>query len=387
NLLQTIPKADHNQLEQIDYVQQSSHILEGFPCYDFDKTLYQEKRFQLIESIDNFHETTNKINLVAVFKILSNFPFCMINEIDKLQSLLTNKLQLDIIHDFLQVFLHNLIVINSKEDYFKIELRAFRSSQPIQTKTLRFTVEQQIDAFNTLYNSTLVAEILKNMFDAINNLITDDKILEFITWIAINLDCFHYTIIENIFHWIEKILAKKQDADLINSLQFLRVVSDYEITKIKIKNREETIQSNLAKRENLFEATIKNLNEINKLYDGSLIDNVEIISDLYKSLSSFIRLETLEDFRGISEFELTQLTASNLKALENLSNKNTVDRMIKTLNKQSKVKVEWEIRAKINIYLTENGNNNQLRGKRLDNRVNQSIESIFSDLTLTVIDI
>ncbi|CAF4263300.1 unnamed protein product, partial [Rotaria magnacalcarata] len=40
NLLQTIPKADHNQLEQIDYVQQSSHILEGFPCYDFDKTLY-----------------------------------------------------------------------------------------------------------------------------------------------------------------------------------------------------------------------------------------------------------------------------------------------------------------------------------------------------------
>ncbi|CAF2153749.1 unnamed protein product [Rotaria magnacalcarata] len=69
NLLQAIPKADHNQLEQIDYVQQSSHILEGFPYYDFDKTLYQENRFQLIESIDNFHETTNKINLVAVFKI------------------------------------------------------------------------------------------------------------------------------------------------------------------------------------------------------------------------------------------------------------------------------------------------------------------------------
>ncbi|CAF4062472.1 unnamed protein product [Rotaria magnacalcarata] len=45
NLLQAIRKADHNQLEQIDYVQQSSHILEGFPYYDFDKILYQEKRF------------------------------------------------------------------------------------------------------------------------------------------------------------------------------------------------------------------------------------------------------------------------------------------------------------------------------------------------------
>ncbi|CAF5209292.1 unnamed protein product, partial [Rotaria magnacalcarata] len=92
------------------------------------------------------------------------------------------------------------------------------------------------------------------------------------------------------------------------------------------------------KRENLFEATIKNLNEVNKLYEDSLIDNVEIISDLYTSLSSFIRLETLEDFRGTSEFELTQLTASNLKAVKNLSKKNTVDRMIQNLNKQSKVK-------------------------------------------------
>ncbi|CAF2205495.1 unnamed protein product [Rotaria magnacalcarata] len=196
------------------------------------------------------------------------------------------------------------------------------------------------------------------MFDAINNLKTDDKILEFIAWIAINLDYFYYTIIENIFHWIEKILAKTQDTDLIKFLQFLRVVSDYEITKIKIKNREETIHSNLEKRKHLFEATIKNLNEINKLYEGSLIDNVEIISDLYKSLSSFIRLETLEDFRGISEFELTQLTASNLKAVENHSKKNTVDRMIQTLNKQSKVKSpataeqQGEVQKLINTFST-----------------------------------
>ncbi|CAF2127477.1 unnamed protein product, partial [Rotaria magnacalcarata] len=155
-----------------------------------------------------------------------------------------------------------------------------------------------------------------------------------------------------------KILAKTQDADLFNSLQFLRIASDYEITKTKIKNREETIHSNLEKRKHLFEATIKNLNEINKLNEGSLIGNVEIISDLYKSLSSFIRLETLEDFRGISEFELTQLTASNLKALENLSNKNTVGRMTKTLNKQSKVKSpatveqQGEVQKLINTFST-----------------------------------
>ncbi|CAF1423452.1 unnamed protein product [Didymodactylos carnosus] len=262
-------------LRTVDYKLKLASILKEFPFYHFEPTLYPNNRCQLIESINNFNEMSNQVNLLETFKHLSNSSFFNKNQTNLLQNLFTDADQLDMVNDFLFIFQHNLNLINMDEKHLdtltkqieKIEhvliqiprsylyditfnfsivvekikinhfitpdksdvldiiyqsksrnyLLNFHSSTPYEKKNFIYTIEQQIDAFNTFYDPILVEEIfnkLENCQD-INSWCENKKLIEFIRWTTDNLERFEHNTIENI-------LQKITISDLCNALQFLK---------------------------------------------------------------------------------------------------------------------------------------------------------------------
>ncbi|CAF1411988.1 unnamed protein product [Rotaria magnacalcarata] len=390
NILQTIKTANHFQLEQIDFAQKSSFILKGFSYYDFDKDLYKQNRSELIKSINDFHENSNQDNLVKVFMTFSESSFFSLSEANSLQNLLMNKVQLDLIYDFLQTILHNVIVMNiigkiseklisciekieevlvqnprsylydiflnfsiyieglrikssltdeqrkTLDEIYKSNdlerLQAFRLSKPFQKRIIKFTIEQEIDAFNTLYDPTLVENFLIHISDQINSPTKVSKVIKFVEWITKSVYFFEYKIVENIFQIVNEILKKTIDKNLLDSFSFLRIVFDSRITRVKIEKREEDIKSTLENRKTILNDITLNLDEINTSFNTRIEENIEKVLEFYGNLLSFVDRTKLDEFGGLLEDKLNQIATNYATLQKNLSKTPVIDEMKRLLN-------------------------------------------------------
>ncbi|CAF0913816.1 unnamed protein product [Didymodactylos carnosus] len=369
---------DDNQLQQMNSKLKNASILKEFPFYNFKPTLYTDNRFELIKSINNFNQISNQVNLLEVFHQFSNSSFFNEKQSNILQDLLTNADQLDIINNFLFLFLHNLSLMDIDKDDFGIltkqtekiehvlvqnprsslynitfnfsiaiekikinhsitpdksadldrisqsdnlyDLLNFHSSTSHEQKNVIYTIEQQIDAFNTLNDPLLVEEIfskLKN-YGEINSWSQNKKIIEFVRWTTENLERLEYKTKEHVFCIVKNILQKIIISDLSNALQFLRIVLDYKRTKLEIEKQEKEIEST-------------------KLNKETFLENIRSCLDKIRTLLEFINLTKSDDLLGVSENELDELkvTCENvLRTLSNQTEMQKIDRILIALEHQ-----------------------------------------------------
>ncbi|CAF1526795.1 unnamed protein product [Rotaria sp. Silwood1] len=127
------------------------------------------------------------------------------------------------------------------------KLLTFQSSK-IYPKKTKFTIEQQIDAFNTLYDPSLLEEICHNLPKShdIRNVFKNEKLIEFIRWTVNHLNSFENQTIQNTLGIVENILQKMTN----NDLQFLRIVFQYKEDKLQIEKQEQEIELIKNKKEN-----------------------------------------------------------------------------------------------------------------------------------------
>ncbi|CAF1411613.1 unnamed protein product [Adineta steineri] len=384
NLVNKIRVADENQLQQFDDNLKSSVLLREFPDYDFNENLYEDNRLELIESIDKFNEDSNQENLFQIFQTFSNSMFFDENHKNVLENLLANIEQLTIIQDFLNIFQHNLNLMNIHKDEFhslmeqivkiekiliqyprsyfhdiifdfainimrkntcltpdKIEhiyiiekskdlskLFTFQTSEVCERKTT-FTVKQQIAAFKTLYDPTLVEEILRNLSTSsdINNSLEDEELNKFFQWIVNHLNDFDNKTIENILKTVENILQKQANN---NNLQFLKIVLNYKITKSDIEKQKQEIELIDIEKEKSVKEFISIVEKCNNLF-LNISKNNEIACQFYMNLMEIIHFTEFTNFQEVSDKILcnTRITCKNL--LNNLSQKNKTKQIYQTL--------------------------------------------------------
>jgi hypothetical protein len=232
NLLRT---ADDHQLDQ---ELESFSLIKQFSEFDFDKDLYPKTRVELTTSMEKFNQDSNLKNLLEIFRIFSTSSFFHPENSKIFENLLTNFEQLDLIDDFLIIFHNNLSLMNIKTSEFKSlteqmvkieeilityprshfsdiifhfsyfvekvkmihfgtlkekqsvlneiydskdmqKLLEFQTDKKYEKKS--FTVEQEIDAFNTLYDSNLVKGIFQNLSKT-SSISSNEKLLAFIRW-------------------------------------------------------------------------------------------------------------------------------------------------------------------------------------------------------------
>ncbi|CAF3934964.1 unnamed protein product [Rotaria magnacalcarata] len=108
--------------------------------------------------------------------------------------------------------MHRLINFHSSKKYEKVEMT--------------YTIEQQIDAFNTLYDPALAEEILNKCSTdpKINRLPENKKGIEFINWITNSRQKFDDKSKRNIVRIVGNILRETTSEDIRYTLEFLRIV-------------------------------------------------------------------------------------------------------------------------------------------------------------------
>ncbi|CAM4953543.1 unnamed protein product [Rotaria socialis] len=417
NIIEIIRIADGNQLEQIDTKLKSLSILKEFPLYNFDQKLYSNNRAELMKSIDKFNKISDQLNLLEVFQIFSSSAFFDEN----LSDLLTNDEQLDIIEDFTFIFQHNLALIKIDKNNFgkltqqieKIEYVLlqnprsylydiffdfscniekikvldqiqqsndlnFHSSKPYEANNSLYTIEQQIDAFNTLYDPTLIEEIVKTLSISqdISSVIENNKLIGFLQWAANNLENFKDSTLKTISHTIETILqTTANNSTLSSELKFLKIVFDYKITKLEIEKQEEKLKSTKVDTENI----LSSLSEINSLFrkiSQQTDKKPDKVAELYDQLMRLIRHANSDTFLGVADDQLNEIKSSYEETLKNVSKEIEIEKIFDIFD-SSEQKGEIEKNIKIT--------SNHLREKidLINKQQNDNI--IFNDKKLILI--
>ncbi len=266
-------------------------MIKQFSEFDFDKDLYPKTRVELTTSMEKFNQDSNLKNLLEIFRIFSTSSFFHPENSKIFENLLTNFEQLDLIDDFLIIFHNNLSLLNIKTSEFKSlteqmvkieeilityprshfsdiifhfsyfvekvkmihfgtlkekqsvlneiydskdmqKLLEFQTDKKYEKKS--FIVEQEIDAFNTLYDSNLVEGIFQNLSKT-SSISSNEKLLAFIRWTTSHFQKFEYEPIGNILRSVEIIFNRIHKDDIRKSLRFLKIVFEYKKMKETIK--------------------------------------------------------------------------------------------------------------------------------------------------------